>query len=248
MFRIVGRADALAAAAASMASWPTVCEATFREGRSFELEEVYHPLVEGAVANSLRCDGESILLSGTNMSGKTTFIKTLGINLILAQTLGFCVARRASAPRATVRSLIDRQDTILSRQSYFFAEANDLLAMARERDGTGREFWFVLDEIFRGTNAVERIAAGAAVLTYLHSLGFVIASTHDREVYRLLGNEFESFHFAEVVDGDAARFDYRLKKGLCTTRNAIKLLTLAGFPKNVTDLAEVFSKEAEGGA
>ncbi|HET7623796.1 MAG TPA: hypothetical protein VFM25_00930, partial [Verrucomicrobiae bacterium] len=120
-------------------------------------------------------------------------------------------------------------------QSYFIFEATELLRMMNEENG--RRGLFLLDEIFRGTNSRERIAAGAAVLKYLASRGLVFASTHDDELTTLLRNEFDSYHFSEIVENGTARFDYLLRKGPCLTRNAIHLLTMAGYPKQVTDFA-----------
>jgi hypothetical protein len=238
LFRIVARLDAFQGLTMALSDYPSVCVPELQSGRRFTLTNVYHPLVNHPVSNSLEGAGMSILLSGTNMAGKTTFIKTLGLNVVLAQTLGLCLARKAILPPARVRTLIERQDTITTGQSYFFFEAAELLRMSKEADRSDREFWFVLDEVFRGTNAIERVAAGGAVLNHLNRRGFVVASTHDHELTNLLRHEFESYHFSEVIDGDEARFDYRLRKGACLTRNAIKLLTLAGYPKSVTEMAE----------
>lgn len=245
LFRIIARLDAFQGLAAALFEYPSICVPEFQPGRSFTLVAVYHPLLNHPVSNTVAGTGRSILLSGTNMSGKTTFIKTLGVNLILAQTLGLCLAEKAVLPSARVRTLIDRQDTILTGQSYFFFEATELLRMLKEAEQPGRQFWFILDEIFRGTNTIERVAAGAAVLNHLSQRGFVVASTHDYELTNLLKKEFDSYHFSEVVDGNEARFDYRLRKGPCTTRNAIKLLALAGYPNSVIDLAESLQFERQ---
>lgn len=246
MFHIVARLDAFQGLASALFEYPDICVPEFQPGRHFTLIDVYHPLVDHPIANSIEGTGISILLSGTNMAGKTTFIKTLGLNLVLAQTLGLCLARKAILPPARLRTLIERQDTITTGQSYFYFEAAELLRMCREGEGSSREFWFILDEIFRGTNAVERVAAGAAVLTHLNQHGFVIASTHDHELTNLLRHDFAPYHFSEVIQGGEARFDYRLRKGACTTRNAIKLLALAGYPKSVTTMAEILSGSSTG--
>ncbi|MDB6023188.1 MAG: hypothetical protein JWQ04_3045, partial [Pedosphaera sp.] len=127
----------------------------------------------------------------------------------------------------------------------FFFEASELLRMLQNAEAAGGQHWFVIDEIFRGTNTIERIAAGSAVLGHLASRWMVIASTHDDELSNLLGSRFDSYHFSEVITGNEARFDYLLKKGPCPTRNAIKLLVLAGYPATVTDLAEQLATVAD---
>jgi DNA mismatch repair ATPase MutS len=237
IFRIVARLDAMQGISSALAEYPLTCVPELKAGRSFMIVDVYHPLLNNPVCNTIEGTGQSLLLSGTNMAGKTTFIKTLALNLLLSQSIGQCLARKAVLPPARVRTLIEREDKITSGQSYFFFEASELLRMLNDGQRSGREHWFVLDEIFRGTNAVERVAAGRAVLSYLARHGVVIASTHDHELTNLLREEFDMYHFSEVIDGNEARFDYLLQKGPCTTRNAIRLLVLAGYPKEVTDLA-----------
>jgi hypothetical protein len=245
LFQCVARIDAFQGLSTSLSNYPTVCAAELKAGRTFSFIDAYHPLVEEPVPNSIHGSGNSILLSGTNMAGKTTFMKTLALNLILAQTIGFCLASKAVVPPARVRTLIDRDDTPASGQSYFFFEAKQVLRMLVDAQSSDRESWFVIDEIFRGTNSVERVAAGSAVLSHLTSAGVVVASTHDQEIADQLGNEFDSYHFLEVVNGGEIGFDYRLRSGMCSSRNAIKLLIRAGYPKHITDLAVKLADEAE---
>jgi DNA mismatch repair ATPase MutS len=244
LFQVVARLDALQGISNVLAEYPSVCVPEIKAGRQFSFLEVQHPLVRNPVCNSIEGGGNSLLLTGSNMAGKTTFIKTLAVNLVFAQTLGLCLAKKAVLPPARVRTLIEREDIISSGQSYFYFEASELLRMLNDAAQSDREYWFLLDEIFRGTNTLERVSAGSAVLNYLTSHGLVIASTHDHELCTLLRNDFDLYHFSEVINGNEASFDYRLRKGPCTARNAIKLMTIAGFPKSVTDLAE---KLAAGG-
>jgi DNA mismatch repair ATPase MutS len=238
IFQQVARLDALQAISTVLGEYPAVCVPEIRAGRGFSFMEVQHPLVSNAVCNSIEATGNSLLLTGTNMAGKTTFIKTLAVNAVLAQTVGVCLARKAVLPPVRVRTLIAREDIVGSGQSYFYFEASELLRMLKDAEKSGREYWFVLDEIFRGTNTIERVSAGSAVLSHLNSCGVVIASTHDHELTSLLRKEFDLYHFSEVVDGREVKFDYVLRKGPCVTRNAIKLLTAAGFPKDVIEEAE----------
>lgn len=237
IFDLVARLDALRGLAISLPEYPSWCHAQLHDGHSFSFEKVYHPLIVNAVPNSIEAD-KSLLVSGTNMAGKTTFIKSLALNIILAQSLGVCLARKACVPRMKVRTLIKRDDTVTLNKSYFFGEAKELLSILRESEKTAQPCLIVIDEIFRGTNSVERIAAGKAVLRHLTSKMFVIATTHDIELSTLLRNEFSSCHFAEEVTDDGIQFTYVLKHGPCTSRNAIRLLAMAGYPQAVIDEAE----------
>ena len=247
IFQLVGRLDAFQGLSTALGEYPVVCAAELKAGRDFTLLDVYHPLVANPVHNSIQGSGQSVLLTGTNMAGKTTFVKTLAINLLLAQTLGICLARKAVLPAARLRTLINREDTILAGQSYFFFEASELRRMLDDAQRSGQQVWFVLDEVFRGTNTVERVAAAAAVLGHLARQVFVIASTHDHELTTLLSAQFDAYHFSEIIDGRQMRFDYQLRKGPCTSRNAIKLLALAGYPKDVIEAAEKLATFADRG-
>jgi len=192
------------------------------------------------VANSVELTaGRGILVTGSNMSGKSTFLRTVGVNAVLAQTVNTCLATTYAAPMVRVRSCIGRADDLLGGRSYYLVEVESLLELVRASAG-GSPHLFLLDELFRGTNAVERIAAGRAVLRALVRGGpspahVVLAATHDGELVDLLPDEYDAVHFGDRVDGDGLVFDYRLLPGRATTRNAITLLRLNGAPADVID-------------
>ena len=145
------------------------------------------------MANSIVLrSGQGVLVTGSNMSGKSTFLRTVGVNAILAQTIGTCLARTYAAPVFVVRSCIGRSDDLVGGKSYYLAEVEALLGLV-EASETADCCLFLLDELFRGTNAVERIAAGEAVLRELllsrpgHDKHHVaLAATHDGELVDLL--------------------------------------------------------------
>lgn len=238
LFRLVARLDAWQGLASTLSEFGCICSAERSADNGFALTEVYHPLLAIPVANTIQSDGNSLLFTGTNMAGKTTFIKALAINALLAQTVGFCMARKAVLPWVRLRTLLNRDDSVMAGQSYFFFEALLLLRLQGEGNDQDYVTWFVLDELFRGTNTVERVAASTAVLAHLARQGLVIATTHDTQLVSLLEPQFKSYHFSEILDERGARFDYKLRDGRCSTRNAIKLLALAGYPKEVIETAE----------
>ena len=196
-----------------------------------------HPLLQRAVPNSITVGrGRGVLVTGSNMSGKSTFLRTVGVNAILAQTINTCLAREYRAPIFHVRSCIGRADDILTGTSYYIAEVEALLELVRASAGSESHL-FLLDELFRGTNAVERIAAGQAVLTQLlEDAGggtkshLVLAATHDLELVELASDRYEPCHFGDSVGADGLVFDHRLQRGPSTSRNAIALLRLHGAP------------------
>ena len=236
MLEAVGSLDSSIAVASFIQGLPAFTRPTLVADRRVELVGVYHPLLTAPVRNSLSLTNRSALIAGPNMAGKTVFIRTVGINVILAQTLNLCLAEQAVLPRAMVRSAIRREDNLAGGQSYFFAEIQQILEFTRT-SGDGRQYLFLVDEIFRGTNTVERIAASTAVL---HRLGrqLVLATTHDVELQELLADAFDMFHFSDQVVGNTYGFDYRIHPGPARSRNAIKLLEISGYPKSIIDEAE----------
>ena len=200
-----------------------------------ELTDIRHPLVLDAVPNSITLSpGRGVLITGSNMSGKSTLLRTLGVTAVMAQTLNTCLAAEYAAPVFNVRSSIGRSDDLLSGKSYYIAEVESLLGLV-EASSNPAPHLFLLDELFRGTNAVERIAAGQAVLIELLTTAdgrinphVVIAATHDGELVDLLPDNYSAFHFGDAVGPDGLTFDHQLRPGPATSRNAIALLRING--------------------
>ncbi len=246
-----GRSLARVAAAAGDVD-AAISVASFRAGREdwttpqwsaagavAELTDLRHPLVPAAVPNSIAIrPGRGVLVTGSNMSGKSTFLRTVGVNAILAQTIGTCLARAYRAPIFCVRSCIGRSDDLVAGKSYYLVEVEALLDLVRASEDPAPHL-FLLDELFRGTNAVERIAAGQAVLEQLlaatrsASPHIVLAATHDQELVDLTSELYEACHFGDSIGPDGLTFDHRLQHGPATTRNAIALLRLYGAPDAV---------------
>ena len=208
-------------------------------GASAILTDLRHPLISDAVPNSVTlAPGRGLLITGSNMSGKSTFLRTVGVTTVMAQTLNTCFASDYAAPVFNVRSCIGRADDLLTGTSYYIAEVEALLELVAASTGRAPHL-FLLDELFRGTNAVERIAAGQAVLLELvaganrphpHA---VLAATHDAELVELLPDLYAPHHFGDAVGADGLIFDHRLRPGAATTRNAIALLRIHGAPDDL---------------
>jgi DNA mismatch repair ATPase MutS len=179
-------------------------------------------------------------VTGSNMSGKSTWLRAVGVSAVLAQTIDTCLASDYEAPIFDVRSCIGRTDDLLAGKSYYLVEVEALLGLVRaSADGTPH--LFLLDELFRGTNAVERIAAGEAVLRELivdsSDLNIVLAATHDGELVDLLRDRYSAYHFGDAIGPHGLTFDYHLLPGPATTRNAITLLQLQGAPESLVNRA-----------
>ena len=201
------------------------------------MTEGYHPLLETPVKNSISAK-KGVLLTGSNASGKSTFLKTVAINAILAQTIHTCAAESYKTPFFYVYSSMALRDDLAGGESYYIVE---IKALKRILDAAGsgkKPVLCFVDEVLRGTNTVERIAASTQILKSLSGSGILcFAATHDIELTELLSGEFENYHFEEDVrDGDVY-FNYRLQAGKATTRNAIRLLELIGYDSEIIERA-----------
>ena len=232
VFNYVGHIDMLLSTAYLQKNLPYYCKPQWTEA-GLQMTDIYHPLIEQCIPNTLNTVGKSVLLTGSNMSGKSTFIRTVSLNMLSAQTLDLCFARSFSGRRMKIHSAINLYDNISESQSFYMKEVLTVKGMLEESYQCGYNL-FVLDEIYKGTNTLERIAAGKAVLSALAENGnMVFASTHDIELADLLADEYELYHFCEQIEQNYLHFDYLLKRGKLKHRNAIKLLEIEGYPKNV---------------
>ncbi len=213
--------------------------------KTLEAKGVYHPLIENCVTNSILVRNKSVLLTGSNMSGKTSFIRTIGINALTGLTINTCFAEKFKLPRTQIHSAIRISDDLMNNRSYYFEEVLTVKEMI-DSCGNGKPNLFLLDEIFKGTNTIERISAGKAVLSFLaREENIVFVSTHDIELTDLLKDEFELYHFSEKVDDKTVDFDYKLKEGKLTNRNAIRILQINGYPDVIINEAIELSKELD---
>jgi DNA mismatch repair ATPase MutS len=234
IFRFVGLIDTLISIASLRKNLIHYCSPVIVSNKkSIIAKDVFHPLIPDCVGNSIQLNGKSILLTGSNMSGKTSFIRTIGVNMITGQTLNTCFARSFSMPRLRIYSAIRISDDLLNDRSYYFEEVLTIKEMI-EKSTNGKPNLFLLDEIFKGTNTIERISAGKAVLSYLaNNENVVFVSTHDIELADLLKEEYDLYHFSEKVDNKTVDFDYKLKEGKLKNRNAIKILQMNDYPESV---------------
>lgn len=236
VFEEVASVDAALSVGSYLESVRAWCRPVLARDAGLRLEDAYHPLLQDPKVNSIHVLDESVLVTGTNMAGKTTFIKTVGVNVLLGQTIGICHARAAGFERYSVHASIRRQDSLAQGKSYYLVEIEEILAFLQPREAGRPRPLLLIDEIFRGTNTIERIAASATVLRALASTNTVFVTTHDVELQGLLAN-YRMCHFRETPDLDQI-FDYQLREGPSDARNAIKLLGLLGYPRELVDQAQ----------
>lgn len=244
VFEFVGKIDSLISIASFRKGLDSYCiPVVSTDKRWIVAEDLYHPLIINCVKNSIHVQGKSILLTGSNMSGKTSFIRTIGINVITGLTLNTCFAARFTTPRTCIHSAIRISDDLMNDKSYYFEEVLTIKDMI-DKSSTYKPNLFLLDEIFKGTNTIERVSAGKAVLSTLtKSENLVFVSTHDIELTNLLNEEYELYHFSEIIENNSVDFDYKLKEGKLKNRNAIRILQINGYPESIINEAIEISKE-----
>jgi hypothetical protein len=204
-----------------------------------------HPLIPGAVrvANDVTFQGRGriFLVTGSNMSGKSTFLRTIGINTCLAQAGAPVCAKAFRWSLVRIGSCIRVDDSLDSGLSFFYAEVKRLKTILDStRDRQAPPVLWLIDEVFKGTNNRERLIGGRALITALaEGNGFGLVTTHDLELAELERqlSSLTNVHFQETVVDGALHFDYRLKPGPCPTTNALRIMALEGLPVENVDPA-----------
>lgn len=247
LFYNIGQIDALSSIAIyKLCNEDRICIPQFVDKKSLKIKSGIHPLLKKSVANDIAIDSKGIVLTGTNMSGKSTFLRMVGANILISQTFNFSFAKEYKAPFFNVVSSISPKDDIDNGKSYYMAEAESLLRIINSLEKDIPVF-SLIDEIFRGTNPVERIASSAEILSYINKRdAIVIVATHDRELTDMLNNEYDFYYFSEDVNNKKGlTFDYKIKKGISKTKNAIRLLDYIGYPKEIIKNSYMRCKELE---
>ncbi|MEQ9104462.1 MAG: MutS family DNA mismatch repair protein [Rhodothermales bacterium] len=220
---------------------PTRVEASTRAGASpsanaplLEAEALGHPLIPPAdrVTNPVRLEGPGYvaLITGSNMSGKSTYLRTVGVNVCMAFAGGVVHATHLRLAPVRLFTSITVSDSVNDGISFFYAEVKRLRALLDAlSDRDAAPLLFLIDEIFRGTNNRERFTGSKSVIEALSTgNGAGLVTTHDLDLVELPG--IENFHFREHVADGRMTFDYRLRPGPCPTTNALTIMRMEGLP------------------
>lgn len=203
------------------------------EGMIFSAENLGHPLINESsrVANNINMQNNICIITGSNMSGKTTMLRTVGINLVLAYAGAPVIAKSMRCSMMDLFTSMRIKDDLSSGISTFYAELLRIKTIV-EFSLLKKPMIFLLDEIFRGTNSRDRIIGAKSVISNLNRQWIIgLVSTHDFELCSLENegkDRIKNFHFTEYYVDDKIRFDYKLKSGRCETTNAKYLMKLAG--------------------
>ncbi|HRO68634.1 MAG TPA: DNA mismatch repair protein MutS, partial [Pseudobdellovibrionaceae bacterium] len=205
-----------------------------------DAENLRHPLIpkDKAVGNPVSIDDKErcLLITGSNMSGKSTFMRSVGTNYLLAKAGAPVAADRFSFMSRPLFTSLSGGDSLQDGLSSFYAEVKrlkEILHYVRER----KKALFLIDEIFRGTNNRERLIGSQAYLKEIVSVGGTgIVTSHDLELSHLeeLGIGITNYHFRETIEGSTMSFSFRKAKGPCPTTNALKVMEMSGLPVSIS--------------
>ncbi|MCL1918521.1 MAG: DNA mismatch repair protein MutS [Peptococcaceae bacterium] len=216
---------------------PNVCDTTClptlnEKGCSMEAQALGHPLLlnESRVNNEFNFNDTILIISGSNMSGKTTFLRTVGVNIVLARSGGFVCAEKMCVSLFDIVTSMRITDDLNEGISTFYAELKrikKIIDFAKEHAG----MMFLIDEIFKGTNSVDRLTGAKTVIEKLNDLGAVgLVSTHDLELCELTSyyKRMKNYSFSEHYEEDRICFPYKIKQGKSNTTNAKYLMNMVG--------------------
>ncbi len=218
--------------------YPDIQDTTSGAAPVFTAKDIGHPLIDDTakVKNDFTVDalGRVVIITGSNMSGKSTFLRTLGVNLRLAYMGAPVNATAFSTSLMRVYTCLQVNDSINDGISFFYAEVKRLKALLDAfRVDQRYPLFFLVDEIFRGTNNRERLIGSRAYIRALaggHGVGLI--ATHDLELVQLEAEipHIQNCHFREESKEGKMVFDYALHAGPCPTTNALRIMELEGLP------------------
>lgn len=199
----------------------------------FQAKDIYHPLINSgeAVSNTIDVTKGVNIITGSNMSGKSTFMRTMGINLVLAYAGAPVCASEMNISLMNVCTCMRVTDDVFLGRSSFYAEVLRIKSIVDYSD-KGMPLFIIIDEIFKGTNSIDRVTGAKEIVKRLskpHIILFI--STHDLEICSLIDNcevQGNNYHFLEAYRDNEIVFDYKIKSGKCNSRNAKYILKMAG--------------------
>lgn len=229
MYEYVGIVD-MAISIMSIRQSYSTCIPEIVEKEGIYFQECYHPLLNNPVKNSFSTDC-SCIITGSNASGKSTFLKTIGVNIILAQAYHTCFADEFSYYPYSLCSSIHMKDDIESGDSYYVKEIKTLKSIL---DQVQQQKCIVfIDEILKGTNEKERVMIAKVILQYLFdSDSLIFVTTHDLSIVKSF-EDIDKYCFNDYIDQNELCSDYKIHPGICTVGNAIALLEVYGFDKRI---------------
>jgi len=193
-------------------------------------EEIGHPLLpnDKRISNDMAIDDNILIISGSNMSGKTTFLRTVGINLCLAKAGSLVCANKFTFSNLNILTSMRITDDLNEGISSFYAELKRIKLIVDEAK-KNQDILFLIDEIFKGTNSIDRLYGAKTVISKLSGLNTIgLISTHDLELCSLANSRIKNYSFSERYADNKIYFDYKIKEGKSETTNAKYLMEIIG--------------------
>ena len=246
IFAILGKMESQISVANLKASFEDTCVPAFSEEKLIKGTDMIHPLVKNCVPNSFD-NSKGMLITGSNASGKSTFLRSVLVNMILSESVYVACAKEFSFKPSMLYSSMSLSDSLGSGESYYMAEINSIKRIINAKE-SGENVICFLDEVLRGTNTVERVAAATEILKYLTGENIItLAATHDIELTYLLEKDFDNHFFREEIKKDEdgkedIYFSYKINDGRSDTRNALLLLKIKEYPSEIVENAQILSK------
>ncbi len=238
-FSNIGEAEALISLAGLAIAQPAFHMPELRSGQLLKVQELGHPLIppKERVVNDFEMEGPGrvVIITGSNMSGKSTFLRTAGINVVMAHAGAPVCARAMSLSAFRVFTGMRTEDNLEAHISSFYAELKRIRQLLDYMDSGGAPVLFMLDEVLKGTNTKDRHKGSAALITKLlkkNGMGFV--STHDLELGNLAEEHagIRNYSFNSEIRENEIIFDYKIAAGICHSFNASMLMKKIGILDN----------------
>lgn len=237
IYDFIGQLDAEISIASFRKSLPFYSIPHFTSESVIQMDELYHPLIDHPISNSFTLD-KGCILTGSNASGKSTFIKAFAINAILSQTIHTSLSKNTVMPFCHVMTSMAIKDDLMAKQSYYLTELTYLKRILTQLDKKELTLC-IFDEILRGTNTTERLATASSVLKYLMKQPcFAVVATHDLELAYALQEKYACYNFHSTLIQDEVKFDYQLYHGIDHHQNAIQLLKSLKFKTEIIETAQ----------
>jgi hypothetical protein len=236
LYQILGKLDAFQSIASFRSSLTSYSEPEFSEkGVYLEIKEARQPLLDNPVPASIHFAKNIVIITGSNMGGKSTFLRNVGNNVLMAQTICTTLSSYYRGSFFRIVTSISRTDDLIAGKSYYYVEAERILRTIQSFEPAIPTLC-IIDELLSGTNSFERLHASESIIRYLAGQNaLAIIATHDLELAERLKGLCDFYHFTDNVSENGLIFDYQLKPGIATTKNAIALLKYLGYPKEIVD-------------
>ena len=210
------------------------CEPSFVHDKKIKIINAYHPLIDNCIKNSISLIKQNAIITGGNMSGKTSFLKTVGINIHLSQTINYSFSNKMEIPRLSIFSSIENEDNLEQGISFFMDELLRTKEIIDKVNMTHEIHLILIDEIYKGTNSKDRISLASSVLNHLSKGNCIVfVTTHDLDIIDFVQKNYLTFYFGNSFEENMIVFDFKIQKGIQNRTNVIELIKALTFPTDV---------------